>query len=257
MDVTIRLFAGLRERAGSEVLTLAGLPVPLDVAGLKREIEARHPELGSLAGVRGVVGTTYVLDDTPLTGDEELSLLPPVSGGAPPPAHGDTEDSAWTQRLEAGVFEIHADPLDPLDAQRVVTHPSCGAVVLFTGVTRETNRERDVVELDYSAFEEMAGDEMQAIYAECRQRFGADAPGAPGAPDDARAPAERRQRMLTRHRTGIVGVGEPSIVIAVASPHRDAAFLACRFLIDELKARVPLWKKESYSDGHHWVGERS
>ena len=251
MDVTIRLFAGLRERAGSEVLTLVGLPASLDVAGLKRELEARHPELGSLAGVRGVIGTSYVLDDTPLTGDEDLSLLPPVSGGAPPAPDEGTEDAAWGARLEAGVFELHAAPLDPLDAQRVVTHPSCGALVLFTGVTRETNRARQVVELDYSAFDEMAGAEMGAIYAECRKRFG------PGALDGEGAPAERRLRMLTRHRTGVVGVGEPSIVIAVASPHRDAAFAACRFLIDELKARVPLWKRELYSDGHHWIGERS
>ena len=63
--------------------------------------------------------------------------------------------------------------------------------------------------------------------------------------------------MLTLHRTGTVGVGEPSVVIAVASPHRDAAFSACRFLIDELKARVPLWKKELYEGGHHWIGDRS
>ena len=63
--------------------------------------------------------------------------------------------------------------------------------------------------------------------------------------------------MLTVHRTGTVGVGEPSIVIAVASPHRDAAFAAARFLIDELKARVPLWKKEVYAGGHHWIGDRS
>jgi molybdopterin synthase catalytic subunit len=63
--------------------------------------------------------------------------------------------------------------------------------------------------------------------------------------------------MLCVHRTGPVEIGEPSVVIAVASPHRDAAFLAARFLIDELKRTLPVWKKEVYADGHHWIGERS
>ncbi len=245
MDLTIRLFAGLRERAGTDELVLTDLPASLDVAGLKRLLAERHPELGALESVRGVVGTTYVADDTELAPGADVSLLPPVSGGAP--TAEDEEDA----RLAAGVLELASTALDPLDAQCVVTHPSCGAVVLFTGVTRETNRDLDVVELDYSAFAEMAGAEMDRIYAECRARFGPEAEG------DDRPPAARTLRMLTRHRTGVVGVGDPSIVIAVASPHRDTAFAACRFLIDELKARVPLWKKEVYADGHHWIGERS
>jgi len=209
------------------------------VAGLKRELQARHPELGPLDGVRGVVGTTWVDDDTPLCEGQDVSLLPPVSGGAP-----------GGRELEEGVFEVSAEPLDPLVAQREVTHPSCGAVVLFTGVTRETNRDQDVVELEYEAFEAMAGAEMARIFAECRRRFG------PEAGDSELSPSARTLRMLVRHRRGVVGVGEPSVVIAVASPHRDAAYLASRFLIDELKRSVPLWKKEVYADGHHWIGER-
>ena len=63
--------------------------------------------------------------------------------------------------------------------------------------------------------------------------------------------------MLCRHRTGMVEVGEPSVAIAVASPHRAAAFNACRFLIDTLKERLPVWKKEGYGDGDHWIGDRS
>ena len=115
----------------------------------------------------------------------------------------------------------------------------------FTGLTRDSNRGQEVVRLDYEAFAEMAGTEMEQIFAECRARVGAE--GEP----------ERRLRMLVLHRTGTVGVGEPSVVVAVASPHRDAAFEAGRFLIDELKTRVPLWKKELYGDGHHWINDRS
>jgi molybdopterin synthase catalytic subunit/molybdopterin converting factor small subunit len=239
MDVTVRLFAVLRERAGTERLILHDLPEPLDVAGLKRALQERHAELGDLGHVRGVLGTRYVDDATPVEAGQELSLLPPVSGGAP---DGPDADRA----LARGVFEIREEPLDPEEARRRVSHPSCGGCVVFTGTTRARNRARDVVRLDYEAFHEMAGAEMGRVYAECVERFG------PGSGRD-----ERGLRMLTQHRTGTVEVGEPSIVIAVASPHRDAAFAACRFLIDELKARVPLWKKELYADGHHWIGDRS
>jgi molybdopterin synthase catalytic subunit len=241
MDLSIRLFAGLRERAGADVLRLTDLPDGLDVGGLKRLLVERHPELGELGHVRGVLGTTYVDDSAALTGDEELCLIPPVSGGAPEPA-GD---------LEQGVFEIRPEALDCAAALARVGHPSCGANCTFIGTTRDVNREQDVRQLDYEAFAEMAGAEMGRIFDECRAAFG------PEAPDGDLPPDARRLRMLVQHRAGTVGVGEPSVVVAVASPHRDAAFAAARFLIDELKARVPLWKKESYEGGHHWIGERS
>ncbi len=242
MRVTVRFFAALRERAGADSMQLEDLPESLDVVGLKRELEARHPELGSLDHVRGVVGTAYVPDDTALEDGAEVALLPPVSGGAP------DEDEA----LQRGVFEIRETALDPAEAQRRVAHPSCGAAVVFTGMTRESNRGQDVERLDYEAFQEMAGAEMARIYAECRGRFGPEGDAAAG-----REPGYSHLRMVTLHRTGTVAVGEPSVVIAVASPHRDAAFQAARFLIDELKARVPLWKKELYAGGHHWIGDRS
>ena len=159
MRLTLRLFAGLRERAGAEELRLEDLPESLDVAGLKRLLEQRHPELGSLDHVRGVVGTRYVPDATALADGDEVALLPPVSGGAP-------ED------LEQGVFELSGDPLDPAAIQGRVEHPSCGAVVCFTGLTRERNRGEDVVRLDYEAFAAMAGEEMGRIYDSCRERFG-------------------------------------------------------------------------------------
>ena len=241
MKVTVRLFAGLRERAGKEYLQLDGLPDALDVGGLKRELEARFGELGSLASVRGVLGTSYVDDATPVEEGVEVSLLPPVSGGS------DEEDA-----LAAGVFEIRAEPLDPEEARRRVSHHSCGAAVVFTGTTRDKNRDQEVARLDYEAFDEMAGAEMRRIYARCLERF-----GPPSARAGQAEPSALALRMLTLHRTGRVEVGEPSVVVAVASPHRDAAFLACRYLIDELKKTVPLWKRESYADGHHWIGDRS
>jgi len=238
MQITVRLFAGLRERAGAERLTLERLADGLDVAGLKRALEQRHAELGPLAGVRGVLGTRYVHDGTPLEDGQEVSLLPPVSGGSSP-----------REALEEGVFEISGEELDPAAIRRRLASARCGAIVLFTGTTRATNRGKRVERLDYEAFAAMAETEMGAIFAECNARFGPAAAGS--------EPESRALRMLAVHRTGTVRVGDPSIVIGVASPHRDAAFQACRFLIDQLKERVPLWKKEVYADGHHWIGERS
>ena len=243
MKLTIRLFAALRERAGTERIELDDLPDSLDVSGLKRVLEERHAQLGSLASVRGVLGTSYVNDATRLEDGQEVSLLPPVSGGK-----GDDPRDDYG----VGVFEIHASALDPESARRRVTDSGCGACVVFTGTTRERNQGRDVVRLDYEAFEEMAGKEMKRIFASARERF-----GPPSASKSEHTPEELRLAMLVLHRSGTVEIGEPSVVVSVASPHRDAAFLAARYLIDELKRSVPLWKKERYADGHHWIGDRS
>ncbi len=238
MRIEIQLFAALRERAGTERVVLEDVPEGTTVAGLKELVRAAHPALGDLGSVAGVVGTSYVSPETVLEPGDEVALLPPVSGGAP------TEDEA----LSRGVFELSADPIDVSDLQRRVAHPSCGAIVVFTGATRDTNRGQEVVSLDYEAFDAMAGPEMGRIFEDCAAAHG---------PASAGGDPRLALRMLCVHRTGTVDVGEPSVVIAVASPHRDAAFLAARFLIDTLKERLPVWKKEVYQDGHHWIGDRS
>jgi molybdopterin synthase catalytic subunit len=233
--LTVRLFASLRERAGCESVVLENVPAGSDVAAAKRLLEARRPELGPLQSVRGVLGTSYVPDATRLSDGDELALLPPVSGGSGRPPDED-------QALARGVFELSGAPLDPGSAQRRVEHPSCGAAVVFTGNARDRNADRQVVRLEYEAFPAMAESEMAQVFEECRARISGD--------------PRHALRMLVLHRTGMVAVGEPAVVVAVASPHRDAAFQAARFLIDELKARVPLWKREVYADGHHWIGDR-
>jgi molybdopterin synthase catalytic subunit len=199
MKLTVRLFAALRERAGKSELALEDLPDGLDVGALKREIERRHPALGSLAQVRGAVGTEYVAETRRLADGETVALIPPVSGGA--------------GNVEHGAFELRAGALDAAEC------------------------------LEYEAFDAMTRAEMARIFERCRAHV-------------ATSP-ERTLRMLVHHRIGTVEVGEASVVIAVASPHRDAAFAACRFLIDELKKSMPIWKKEIYADGGEWIGERS
>ncbi len=245
MRLSIRLFAVLRERAGAPELVLDDCPEGISLGDLKRLLEERYPALGSLGHVRGVVGTEYVGDQQRLAAGQELALLPPVSGGSGAPRTGD--DAAADAALERGHFELSAEPIDPGLLARRVEHPGCGAVVTFAGNVRDNARGQAVARLEYEAFEAMTEPEMARIFADCVR--------AHGDPEGIRP--ERRLRMLCVHRVGAVGVGEPSVVIAVASPHRATAFDAARFLIDELKARLPVWKKEVYADGHHWVGERS
>jgi molybdopterin synthase catalytic subunit len=149
--------------------------------------------------------------------------------------------------FEEGVFELSERPLDEARAQARVRTDECGATVVFTGSTRAFNRGERVVRLEYEAFDAMAGPEMARIFARCRDLVA----------NSKRDAVDRRLRMLCQHRVGVVEVGQPSVVIAVASPHRAAAFEACRFLIDELKRTLPVWKKEIYAGGHHWIGDRS
>lgn len=233
MRIRVELFASLREAAGTSELELDGLPEGATLGDARRELARRRPELGGLAHARGVLGSDYVDDRAPLADGARVAFLPPVSGGAPD----------WA----AGVFEISAAPIDADACRERVAHAGAGAVVLFTGTTRDTHKGERVLRLEYEAFEAMAGPEMARIFARCRERFG-DADGTR---------PERALRMLCVHRSGSVAVGEVSVAIAVASPHRAAAFDACRFLIDELKASLPVWKKEFLEGGAHWVGDRS
>jgi molybdopterin synthase catalytic subunit len=126
---------------------------------------------------------------------------------------------------------------EPIDLAALSgTSPADGALCLFVGVVRNENRGRTVVRLEYQAYEEMALPLMQRIAQEARERF----------------PVTEVRLM---HRLGTLEIGEASVAVAVASPHRAEAFQACRFAIDTLKAQVPIWKKEVYADGSAWLDE--
>jgi molybdopterin synthase catalytic subunit len=134
----------------------------------------------------------------------------------------------------ADLVRLVRDPIDLVSLQD--TTPSDGALCLFVGVVRNENKGRAVLRLEYQAYEEMALPLMQAIAVETRQRF-----------------PVTLVRLV--HRLGPLEIGEASVAVAVASPHRGEAFGACRFAIDTLKARVPIWKKELYADGSAWLDE--
>lgn len=131
------------------------------------------------------------------------------------------------------MFAITDQPLDPRAVEAAVAWPGAGAVLTFSGVTRDHFEGRAVVGLEYEAYAEMAVPVMEQI----AQEVGRQWPGA---------------RVAMVHRTGPVALGEASVVISVATPHRGAAYAASRYAIDALKARVPVWKKERYADGAVW-----
>jgi molybdopterin synthase catalytic subunit len=132
-------------------------------------------------------------------------------------------------------FGIVDRPIDVRALEAEVLSEYDGAVCTFQGVARRFSRGREVVHLEYEAYPEMAERKMAEIGDEVRARFGIE-------------------RVAIRHRIGVLEIGEASVAIAVASPHRREAFAACRYAIDRLKQTVPIWKKEVWSDGEQWVG---
>jgi molybdopterin synthase catalytic subunit len=124
--------------------------------------------------------------------------------------------------------------LEPAALVDAVAHPEHGAIATFLGTTRREAGEREVEALDYEAYEELALTEMRAVVAEAEARFGA--------------------LVAVAHRVGRVEVGCPSVAVAASAGHRPEAFAACRYVIDELKHRVPIWKRTVYADGGaSWV----
>lgn len=214
MHVRIRLFAMLRERAGT-----AELELELPEGARVRDALAAPPVAALAAGLPLVlaVNREYADDDAPLAPGDELALVPPVSGGAA---------SAVPH------VAISADPLSLDGLVARVRDPRAGAVVTFSGVTR------DVDALVYEAYAEMALEQMAAIVAEAIERHGLCAAAA-------------------EHRVGAVPLSEPSVLVAVSAPHRPEAFLGAREIIDRIKAAAPIWKQEVEGGEASWVaGER-
>jgi molybdopterin synthase catalytic subunit len=208
VEVTVRLFAMLRERAGAPEVTLE-LP---EGARVRDALDS----LASLAeGLPLVmaVNREYASEEQVLDPGDELALIPPVSGGS-------TRAAPWVRVSEEPLS------LDALSAR--VRDPRAGAVVTFSGVTREVER------LEYDAYAEMAEERMAAIAAEALERHGLCA-------------------AAVEHRVGDVPLSEPSVIVAVSAPHRGEAFAGAREIIDRVKAEAPIWKKEVQGREARWV----
>jgi MoaE-MoaD fusion protein len=217
MKIQVRYFAVLRERLRSEGETLE-LADGATVAGALDALAARHEAFAALRGrCQTAVNQTMVKVDEVLRDGDELALIPPVAGGSD--RH----------------VRIVDEPLSLDRLVRAVSSPDAGGVVTFTGVVRRHSAGRAVERLEYEAYGEMAEKVMRDLCDEVE----AEIAGA---------------RVAVEHRVGALAVGDVAVVIAASAPHRAEAFTACRALIDRLKQRVPIWKKELGPDGAEWVG---
>ncbi len=246
--VSVRLFAGLRERAGAD-----RIEVQLPDGAVVRDVLAAMggTAVGALAPKQCVVAVNreYAGPDEPVREGDEVALVPPVSGGAADSPGSTTSDGAASGHAEQGRSglarvdnerwrrhghaeqgrsgrrealrgaQVTGEPLDLAALAAAVRDPRAGAVVLFEGVTREVD------ELHYEAYAEMAEERIAAIAAEEAERHGLCG-------------------VAVAHRTGKVPLSEPSVIVAVSAPHRGEAFTGGRAVIDRVKAEAPIWKQE-------------
>jgi molybdopterin synthase catalytic subunit len=221
MRIRVLYFAVFREQIGREddvVELAAGARVGDAIAA----IAARHAPVDKLRGrFRVAVNQEFTADDRALADGDELALIPPVAGGADPPA------ARHVQLLDAPVS------LDRCVA--AVAGAGMGGIVTFTGMVRRESHGALIDHLEYEAYGTMAVREMTRLCDEIE----AEVTGT---------------RLAVEHRVGRLGIGDIAVVIAAAAPHRAEAFTACRAMIDRLKQRVPIWKKEVGDDGAEWVG---
>lgn len=219
MKVRVRLFASLAERAGfreREVEVEEGATAGSVLATLRK---------GALLGLPPATRVLFAVNQrhvdaaAAVNEGDEVGLFPPVSGG-----------SARFERIVLG-----PEPLDPAALSDLVRSQSCGALITFEGTVRNENEGRSVTAIDYDCYPEMAREVLAAIRAEVETRH-------------------QGARLVLAHRTGRLLLGEVSVVVACAAPHRREAFAACRLAMDRVKESLPVWKHEDSEDGRsHWI----
>jgi molybdopterin synthase catalytic subunit len=215
MEVRVLFFGILKDLTGCVAETL-----PVHEGAVLGDVlahyEGRVPKLKKLMpSIAMSVNREYAGPEARLHAGDEIALLPPVSGGA-------------------GKAFIVRQKIDAEGVIQSLKHPDDGAVAVFDGIVRNNTRGRPTVYLDYEAYEEMALHQMDRLV------------------EQAIADFDIRDAVIV-HRLGRLEIGETSVLIAVASAHRAAAFEACRWIIDTLKRTVPIWKKEYFEDGAVWA----
>ena len=220
MLVRILFFGMMKDLAGKSS-DLLDLPEGSSVRDVLAHYESRIPRLKeSLPSIALAVNQQYAGPDKILQENDEVGLLPPVSGGAPEGA-----------RRHVAIIR---EPIDTARTLADLKRGEDGAALVFEGVVRNQTRGRKTLYLDYEAYEEMALRQLEALAAQAKQQF-------------------QIRDVAIVHRLGRLEIGETSVLIVVASAHRAAAFDACRWLIDTLKKTVPIWKKEYFADGAVWA----
>ena len=223
MRVRVLFFGMLKDLLARADETLQ-LPESATVSDLLAQYQAEVPRLKQvLPSLAVAVNQQYASPNSRLKENDEVALLPPVSGGA-------GMDSAMTTRRAAITHEV-------ITTQEIVNslkRSEDGTTLAFEGIVRNQTRGRRTLYLDYEAYEPMALQEMEALVSEALNKY-------------------QIRDLAIVHRLGRLQIGETSVLIAVASAHRTAAFEACRWLIDTLKRKVPIWKKEYFEDGAVWA----
>jgi len=235
MRVRVLFFGALKDMVGKSGDSL-DLADGASVRDVLARYEAQIPRLKAmLPSLALAVNQQYAGPETKLKAGDEVALLPPVSGGAPdaaagPPAGQPGGHNTQRRRYSLIVREV-------IDTSRIVDglkRGEDGAVLVFEGVVRNQTRGRQTLYLDYEAYEEMALEQMESLASQALERF-------------------QIRDVAIVHRLGRLKISETSVLIAVLSAHRAAAFEACRWLIDTLKRTVPIWKKEHFEDGAVWA----
>jgi len=224
MHVRVLPFGILKESLGSDPFALE-LPGGATVANLLSRLGERAPVIETL-GIAVSVNAEYADRQHVLRNNDEVGLLPPVSGGAPSGGSSQTNETVFIRLTR-----------DPIQAEALVAaakQGEDGAVIVFDGIVRNNSRGRKTLYLDYEAYEEMARKQMNELACQAITRF-----------------EVRNVAMI--HRLGRLPVGDTSVLIIVSSAHRRQAYEASRWLIDTLKKTVPIWKKETFVDGAVWA----
>jgi molybdopterin converting factor subunit 1 len=230
MNVTVLLFATLKDRAGAHRLSLTLPGDRATLSDLRAALSGDHPALTeALNTAVAAINREFAFAGDPVHDGDEVAFFPPVSGGS------DGKNSSWPE-----ICQVSSDPIDLNALAGAITTPAAGAVCLFSGAVRGETRTADgkiqTASLEYEAYEPMAVAKMRQVAAEIRERW------------------PLVQGIAIVQRVGHLEVGEPTVLIACAAGHRDqGCFEAARYGIDRLKEIVPVWKKENRPDGSSWV----
>ncbi|HLW84957.1 MAG TPA: molybdenum cofactor biosynthesis protein MoaE [Candidatus Sulfotelmatobacter sp.] len=231
MRVRVLFFGMLKDVAGKSNDWL-DLPDSASVGDVLAHYQSQLPRFkDSLPSLAVAVNQHYSSPETKLKPDDEVALLPPVSGGSGQAGGGTPAAEPPGRRRYASIVRTRIDTQQVLAGLK---RGEDGAAVVFEGIVRNQTRGRKTLYLDYEAYEEMALQQMEALAEQSLKQF------------------QIRDVALV-HRLGRLEIGETSVLVVVASAHRAAAFDACRWLIDTLKRTVPIWKKEFFEDGAVWA----
>jgi MoaE-MoaD fusion protein len=235
MRVRVLFFGMLKEMAGKAADSI-DLPDGASVRDVLTHYERQIPRLkDSLSSLALAVNQHYAGAETPLKAGDEVALLPPVSGGAGESLVRQAQGGPARQPASGRRYAfITRDTIDLQGTSAALKCGDDGAALVFEGVVRNQTRGRKTLYLDYEAYEPMALQEMESLAEKALNQF-------------------QIRDVAIVHRLGRLQIGETSVLIAVASAHRAAAFEACRWLIDTLKKTVPIWKKEYFEDGAVWA----